>query len=322
MNQSRLEGLDALRGFAALIVLIYHLCEALGVRSMFPRGYLAVDFFFMLSGFIMARTYGRRLEEGLSLPTFMGLRWRKLWPIAAFGSILGLATFQGPWQAAVAGLLLMPWFAGATAFTLNTPVWSLHFELFANLVHRFIERHLTLVLVISWPLFAMATAVHGSAAFGMMTEHFSFGYARVLASYSLGVFLFRQFGDTPPARLPWLILILPAMIWIPTAKLDVVIAAAMALVIIGGLSFNPRWGPAIGAISFPLYAVHHPLLFRFHPWWGLLLSLILAVIIARLLALRQQRKDAARQARIGAGSESFPAGGAAGGGRACTEPPH
>lgn len=295
MKTSRLEGLDALRGIAALVVLVYHLCEALGVRWMFPRGYLAVDFFFMLSGFVMSRTYGERLEHGLSVPAFMVLRFRKLWPIAAVGSALGLATFDGSWQAALAGFALMPWFAGATAFTLNTPIWSLHFELFANLVHRFIERNLSLVLALSWPLFTVATIAHGSAGFGMMSENFSFGYARVIASYSLGVFLFRKFGDTPPVRFTLLPLIFPAVIWIPTGAFDVLIVAAMSLVILGGLAMKPRWGSAIGALSFPLYAVHHPLLFRFHPWWGLLLSLVLAAILTWLLAVHQNRSRSARE---------------------------
>ena len=142
MNTTRLHGLDALRGMAALIVICYHIGQAVGWRWFFPRGYLAVDFFFLLSGFVMARTYGDRLKLGLSTPDFMAMRLKKLWPIAAIGSAIGLLTFHGPWQAAVAGFLFLPWLGSATAFTLNTPIWSLHFELVANALHKLIERHL------------------------------------------------------------------------------------------------------------------------------------------------------------------------------------
>ena len=71
---TRLLGLDALRGIAAIMVVMFHL----GLPMM--GSHLAVDFFFMLSGFVMARTYDERLQTGAMSPlAFMIKRYRRLW---------------------------------------------------------------------------------------------------------------------------------------------------------------------------------------------------------------------------------------------------
>ena len=70
---ARLGGLDQLRGVAALLVLGYHIWTEFNVGPIFRRSYLAVDFFFMLSGFVMARTYEGKLRSG-ALSGFFNLR--------------------------------------------------------------------------------------------------------------------------------------------------------------------------------------------------------------------------------------------------------
>jgi peptidoglycan/LPS O-acetylase OafA/YrhL len=107
--KSRLLGLDALRGAAALLVLWMHLHLSHHVSIYPPRGHLAVDFFFMLSGYVMARTYEGHMRGGV---WFLRKRIRRLWPTVAAGSLFGLALIWrtgGDWPLVAAlNLLLIP----------------------------------------------------------------------------------------------------------------------------------------------------------------------------------------------------------------------
>jgi peptidoglycan/LPS O-acetylase OafA/YrhL len=84
--------LDALRGIAALVVVQFHLHELFG-RLIFPHGYLAVDFFFMLSGFVLRFAYQQRLDTGWSLSRFLRVRLIRLYPLYLLGLLLGLGMF-------------------------------------------------------------------------------------------------------------------------------------------------------------------------------------------------------------------------------------
>lgn len=87
----RFDALDGLRGVAALCVVIYHRKLWLGL-PLFGEGYLAVDFFFMLSGFVIGHAYGERLaSKSLALGKFAWLRAERLWPLLIAGTTLGLA---------------------------------------------------------------------------------------------------------------------------------------------------------------------------------------------------------------------------------------
>src|SRR4051812_33009270 len=82
--------LDGLRGVAALVVIVMH-----RGRWWYPQGgflghgYLAVDFFFLLSGFVIAFAYDSRLSAGMSAWRFMGLRLIRLYPLILLGMLLG-----------------------------------------------------------------------------------------------------------------------------------------------------------------------------------------------------------------------------------------
>lgn len=79
--------LDALRGVAALGVLVFHTSYGL------PSGILAVDLFFMLSGFVIAFSYEDQLLHGLSVSEFALRRFVRLYPMILLGSIAGLLAF-------------------------------------------------------------------------------------------------------------------------------------------------------------------------------------------------------------------------------------
>jgi peptidoglycan/LPS O-acetylase OafA/YrhL len=89
--------MDGLRGLAAIAVLIYHIGAVTMRPALAPFGYLAVDLFFMMSGFIIAKTYEQKLATAaLSWGRFVAIRVTRLYPVLALGvllaALLGAAT--------------------------------------------------------------------------------------------------------------------------------------------------------------------------------------------------------------------------------------
>ena len=78
--------LDLLRFMAAMFIVLYHVAERaplplFAVHPAFSRGYLATDFFLMLSGYVLARTYGPRvLQRGVGTLDFLKRRVLRIWP--------------------------------------------------------------------------------------------------------------------------------------------------------------------------------------------------------------------------------------------------
>ena len=90
------EILDGLRGVAAVMVIIFHLFEAHAggshLTQIINHGYLAVDFFFMLSGFVIGYAYDDRWNR-MTVGTFFKRRIIRLHPMVIMGSIVGAAFF-------------------------------------------------------------------------------------------------------------------------------------------------------------------------------------------------------------------------------------
>lgn len=134
MATERLGGLDMLRGVAALSVAFLHVPLAFpAVDTPFTKAYLAVDFFFMLSGFVLTRTYQPRFAAGLGAARFMSLRFKRLWPTIAVGAVFGLISAIGAYTPEKLALLfamnlaLVPYIFGggkAAVFPLNGAFWS------------------------------------------------------------------------------------------------------------------------------------------------------------------------------------------------------
>jgi peptidoglycan/LPS O-acetylase OafA/YrhL len=264
----RLSGLDALRGIAALIVAIEHAVWIAGVNAGLSHAYLAVDFFFLLSGFVLARTYEHRMP---SAPTFLLMRYKRLWPALAIGALIGAGIeLSLGWPAWVTGLRLV---AALTflpflqwSWPLNGPAWSIFFEVFANLVHVLILRRLPVKALAVLVVVCAAIVAYPPSLDSGRGEVFWYGFPRVLMSYTLGILLWRLNGDR--GRLPgWVgYLGLPLMIVVAGMLPD---RAALPLVLIvcpvlllAGLNLQTRAGPYLGALSFPLYATHFPV-----QWW-------------------------------------------------------
>ena len=274
----RLTGLDALRGIAALCVLLFHVSLLLNGFKVIAKAYLAVDFFFMLSGYVMARTFEPRILSGeLSAVGFLRSRISRLWPIVAIGCLIGVPAFLslgGPWHSVILSLLLLPTLhAGWFIFPVNGPAWSIFFELVANAVHGVIAKLSTPVLagivLACVPVLMVAGTIEGRLDVGSRTANFHFGFARVLFAYLFGVILYRIWKDRPPiappplatfALMPVLFLASWAFALESWAWDLAFVAIGCPLLIAGGLRQSVAWGSLAGTISFPLYAIHMPLL--------------------------------------------------------------
>ena len=280
----RLYGLDALRGIAAVVVVAYHIVHIFELWDWDFPGYLAVDFFFMLSGYVMARTYEDRLQSGMAVRSFIRVRVRRLWPTVALGVLLGTPVlfieYPDVWTLyLVANLFLVPVFA-KFAYPANNPAWSILAELFANFIHALVlARASTAALWVavgaSFTFLLVMAYLAGSLDFGATAALLPFALPRILMPYAIGIIMYRTWRDTPPFSLhpAVTISILPALILlIPSAVGDLLfVVAACPLLMIGGLSWRPQsiqMASIAGGMSFPLYAIHYPLLdaARFWPW--------------------------------------------------------
>jgi peptidoglycan/LPS O-acetylase OafA/YrhL len=134
--------LDGERGVSALLVALIHLKEYFPGVLALPRAHLAVDFFFMLSGFVISRSYGKRLLGDLKFWDFVRLRFARLYPMIFFGVVLGIFSrllertshgWFGIIVAAIFALAMMPLprfdvDRAVSAYPLNGPLWSITYE--------------------------------------------------------------------------------------------------------------------------------------------------------------------------------------------------
>ena len=229
--------LDGLRGVAALLVVVYHVFEGFsfaeltngagdGLIRTFNHGYLAVDFFFMLSGFVLSYAYDDRFRS-MSLGSFFKRRLIRLHPMLLVGVLIGATTFliQGavtwsgetvaPQWIALSALLacfMIPALPGVgyevrgngEAFPLNGPSWSLFFEYIGNILYALILRRLNkawLAVVVAltglgWAWFALTNVSgYGSMGVGWTIDSVNFGggMLRMLFPFALGMLLARHF---------------------------------------------------------------------------------------------------------------------------------
>lgn len=238
----RYDILDGLRGVAAVIVIWYHFSEGFArtpVEQMFNHGYLAVDFFFVLSGFVLSYAYGRRWNNGgLTAGGFMLRRIIRLQPMVVLSVVLGAVAFliQGceRWDgspvtitslgvALLLGLFMIPVIPGVDAevrgfgemFPLNGPQWSLFFEyigslLYAIVLHRLSRRALKAVLAASgagliWCVLSNQSGFyHLGLGWSMEGYGFLCGFLRLSFSFTAGLLIQRCFRPMPVRGAFWL----------------------------------------------------------------------------------------------------------------------
>jgi len=246
------ELLDGLRGVAALLVIWYHVFEGFafaggGMITSINHGYLAVDFFFMLSGFVISYAYDDRLGRSMNFKDFFKRRLIRLHPMVIMGVLIGVVFYilQGgvKWDgttvpasliiiAAVSGMLLIPAIPGASydirgngeMFPLNGPSWSLFFEyigniLYAFVIHRFSNKVLAIwtgVLGLGLGYFALTDAAgYGSIGVGWTLDAVNLigGLLRMLFPFSLGMLLARNFKPIKTKGTFWICPILLVLLF-------------------------------------------------------------------------------------------------------------
>ena len=224
-TKSHYDLLDGLRGVAAITVVWFHIFEAFATSHLDQRinhGYLAVDFFFVLSGFVIGYAYDDRWGK-MKTKDFIKRRVIRLHPMVVMGAIIGAVMFY--WQGCpvwdvskvTIGALFMATFINALLlpatpgteirglgemYPLNGPGWSLFFEyigniLYALFIHKFSTRVLAVLVFLAGcglALFAIG-GPYGDicAGFSLTGTEFIAGSLRLMFSFSAGLLLFRIF---------------------------------------------------------------------------------------------------------------------------------
>ncbi len=242
--------LDGLRGVAAFLVLWYHVFEgysfAEGLQTgSYPattpmnHGYLAVDFFFILSGFVIGYAYDDRWNGRMTTGNFFKRRLIRLHPMVVIGALIGVVMFalQGcvQWDgmthigtslimlSLLLQLFLLPSMPGTAGeirgngemFPLNGPCWSLFFEYIGNILYALLLRRLSTkvlagVTAVLGVLF-MAFAAFDVVGYGMLGVGWSMGgwgfpggLLRMLFPYSAGLLMARVFRPIKIRAAFWL----------------------------------------------------------------------------------------------------------------------
>ena len=214
----RYEALDGLRGVAALSVMVGHFGLLLDLFEM-PNGFLAVDTFFVMSGFVIAYSYGERLNRGMPARSYLYRRIVRLYPMFVIALLIGaVVLYYGAHRGALEyrttdllrslalNALYIPflnsvpvYFEVGQIFPADPPAWSLFFEMLASgaFLVLFAARLKTLVLMCALFYIALiATGVHyaSNGAWidihnGYYTSNLLGGLPRVGFGFCLGVLL-------------------------------------------------------------------------------------------------------------------------------------
>ena len=277
--------LDGLRGVAALLVVIYHIFEGFafaettngegsGLISTLNHGHIAVDFFFILSGFVISYAYDDRWQK-MTLGGFFKRRLIRLHPMLVMGAVIGTITFliggREQWDGTVTSIggvalallltaLMIPALPGSMhevrgngeMFPLNGPQWSLFFEYIGNIIYALIIRRLSTRLLAM--LVALLAALHmwifvwdlsgyDSVGIGWTIDTINFwgGLVRMLFPFTVGMLMARTFK---PRKIKY-------AFWICSA----ILLATFAVPYIaseGALSLNSLYEVVCIAFVFPI----------------------------------------------------------------------
>jgi len=294
-----IKALTALRGLAAMAVVLQHFsttAQSLCVEtipSLVPHGYMAVDFFFVLSGFIMSYTYAASFErDGIdAYGPFLLKRVGRLFPlgivltfvIVALGGIAALFDARslflsdhvmeaGLVSSIVVDVLNLQVFSNA--HNINPPSWSISVEMGAYLAFP-------LLVVVLFNARRSLSAAYLIVAVGLLVNEAlseprlgfdnlstTFDFIRCFAEFGFGMITYRLYRASPTARRigedrwTWLVAVVAAAALL--SRLDLVIAATLPFVVLAGAcnrGMPSRWLSSrvpyyIGTISFSIYLIH------------------------------------------------------------------
>ena len=291
--------LDALRGVCACMVVLYHLKAPgmIGSNGLVRASFLFVDFFFVLSGFVIASSYGRRLEDGFPIHKFMALRLGRLYPLhlfvlaafLAFEIMLALhgGAQRGAFQAGYApGVLLATltftqiFFCDGTDW--NQPSWSIAAEFWTYLIFALLFRLLRARVILACVIVPVGCALYLWFVGGhYLAVVLAGALARCLYGFALGVLACRIRSTVPPrahlgfgpASIAELIAAAAVVTFVPFAGAGPWSMAIPPLFFLVVLVFSFEGGAIskllatapfqlLGALSFSIYMIHSFLLLR------------------------------------------------------------
>jgi len=216
--------LDGLRGVAAVMVVAFHIFEAHApsrFQQVINHGYLAVDFFFLLSGFVVGYAYDDRWGK-MTLGNFFKRRLVRLQPMVVMGMIVGAVCFYFQDSVLWPGIsevpvwkMLMMMLIGFTLLPVPTsmdirgwtemhpldgPAWSLFFEYIANImyglfVRKFSKAALSVLVVLAGAALVQLAAVGGNGdvigGWSLEPAQLRIGFTRMIYPFFAGLLLFR-----------------------------------------------------------------------------------------------------------------------------------
>lgn len=299
-TKTHFEILDGLRGVAAVAVVIFHFMEFAVpdyTNSFIAHAYLAVDFFFCLSGFVIAYAYDQRLEK-IGVIQFLKLRLIRLQPLVVIGSVIGLLAFvfdpfnnlyaiHGVGETVmmfVTSCLMIPYAVVPerynNLFHLNPPSWSLLWEYIANILYalvlfKFRNKILWCCTIIAALVLCFTARHYTYLGVGWGVDSFAGGAARICYSFLAGMLIYRSnwiiknaFGFLSMSVLLVIAFLVPyikEINWV-TDPLIVIFYFPLLVALGAGAGLNARLRSICrfsGEISYPLYMVHYPFLWLF-----------------------------------------------------------
>lgn len=291
--------LDGLRGIAALAIVIFHFMEwafSDFSENFIGHGFLAVDFFFCLSGFVIGYAYNNRMEK-MGIMEFFKSRLIRLHPLVILGSILGLLAFlfdpfggdPGAYDAGklilifLCSLFLIPYPVmedrAFNLFGFNAPSWSLFWEyaaniLYAVILYRISRGYLLVLTLLAAAVLCYVSYTAGNLLGGWNGDTFWHGGARIAYSFSAGLLIYRYnwiikngLGFTGLTILLILAFIMPWSSWNWLTEALVVLFYFPLLISLGAGATLSSGLKSIcefsGKISYPLYMTHYSVIWIF-----------------------------------------------------------
>lgn len=326
-TKKHFEILDGLRGVAALAVVTFHFMEMVisdYSKNFIGHGFLAVDFFFCLSGFVIGYAYDDRIGK-MGVLQFFRARLIRLHPLVLLGSVLGLLSFLfdpfAPHSNVystgrlallfLSSIFLIPFPVmperAFNLFSFNAPAWSLFWEYIANIVYalvlwRISRRLMIVLLILSAAAVCWVAHRSGSVMGGWGGSTFWDGGVRVSWSFLAGLLIYRsgwiiqnRLGFAGLSVLLVLAFIIPFSKWNWLTEPVIVLFYFPLLIALGA---GARVSKALkrlcifsGKISYPLYMTHYAVIWMFgnyytsHKPGTTSLFLIIPISIIALIAL-------------------------------------
>jgi peptidoglycan/LPS O-acetylase OafA/YrhL len=291
--------LDGARGIAAIAVMCYHYEQLLHLRPLLHSAYLAVDLFFMMSGFVLGHSYEDKLRSGrLTVRKYMVHRAIRLYPTYAAATALGLAYYAGKivlrardaphlvdlLQILGSNLFFIPIMTKTMVpqgmFPFAPTSWSLSTEVLASIMFGLVLARartrllLGIIVVFGGLFFAYVAALRGFDL-GWGISNFVPGIFRTLFEFTIGIVLYRVSSYSSRKRLLHPAILLAAIcavfLFLMGSSLIGIVPCVLVLFPLFILSAEGRRVDGalqiifhqLGRVSYPVYLIHAPVLLWF-----------------------------------------------------------